>query len=410
MGSTQSGQLKHLLMATVEDAFDPRSWSGIPFSLRQALERQVERVTVFRPGLPSRHPVDVLLRLYYGGEPPSYPLHLTQATFRKNSRELRQEIERVQPDAVLSISSPCVIGLGAVGRPVFMFCDAPWQAWHETYRGTISRPVMYERVARQEAEAARQLQGLCFGSGWAVEEADRLYAAAGTPLEPLARAALLERLHVTPLGANWVPTGTREQVLDRMLQRTGPEGELQLLFVGKDWVRKGGPLAVEITQGLHARDIPVRLHVVGCRPQLPAGSAEYVAVHGRLHQSEPEESALLEELFLTSHFLLVPTSAECYGIVFAEAQAFALPPISRRVHALKTVVEDGETGMLFDPKAPASVYIDRILELRSHPETYRAMAIAARDRFERLLNWDCTARGIVSAMQLALAPPEAVTA
>jgi glycosyltransferase involved in cell wall biosynthesis len=269
---------------------------------------------------------------------------------------------------------------------------------------------MYERVAREEAEAARRLQGLCFGSAWAVQEADRLYSAAGTPLEPAERDGLRQRLHVTPLGANWVPSGTREQVLERMRQRNGPDGELQLLFVGKDWVRKGGPLAVEITQTLHARGVPVRLHVVGCRPQLPAGSAEYVAVHGRLHQSEAEESALLEELFLSSHFLLVPTSAECYGIVFAEAQAFALPPISRRVHALPTVVDDGKSGLLFEPKAPASAYVERILELRSQPEAYRSMATAARDRFEHLLNWDCTARSIVEEMQLALAPMAAVTA
>ncbi len=60
-------------------------------------------------------------------------------------------------------------------------------------------------------------------------------------------------------------------------------------------------------------------------------------------------------------FLIVPTTAECFGIVFAEAQAFGLPPISRAVDALPSVILDGETGLLFEREAPASAYVERIL-------------------------------------------------
>jgi glycosyltransferase involved in cell wall biosynthesis len=391
-------ELKHLLLTTVEDAFDLRSWSGIPFSLRRALERQVSQVTVFRPGLPSRHPVDVLKRIYHGGDPPRYPLALTNSTFRKNAREVRAEIVRTQPDAVLSISSPCVVKLGEVGRPVFMFGDAPWQAWHETYSGTISRPVMFERVARQEAEAARRLDGLCFGSDWAVAEAERLYSGG----DPVIRARLQERLHVTPLGANWVPKASREEVLARMEARGGPESELQLLFVGKDWERKGGPLAVEIARAMRAAGHPAHLHIVGCRPALAPETGDFVTVHGLLYQGDPDESVVLAELFSKSHFLLVPTTAECFGIVFAEAQGFALPPVSRAIGALPTVVDDGRSGLLLSSDAPPSAYVERMLDLHSRPDAYRAMATEARNRYEQVLTWDRTAEAIVTAIREAV--------
>jgi glycosyltransferase involved in cell wall biosynthesis len=183
--------------------------------------------------------------------------------------------------------------------------------------------------------------------------------------------------------------------------------ELRLLFVGKDWARKGGPMAVEVTQALRAAGINARLHVVGCRPQLPPGAAEYIAVHGQLYQTHPEESAVLAELFMNAHFLLVPTTAECYGIVFAEAQAFALPPVSRAVQALSTVVEDGRTGVLLEAKAPASAYVERILALRADPAAYVRMAVAARERYESLLSWDSTAAGIVRALGQTLERQEA---
>ena len=370
----------HLLLTTVEDAFDVKAWSGIPYSLREALERQVERLTVFSPSRPARTLVDGLKRQWYGGTPKRYPLWMTRATLEQNAREVKAEIARVRPDAVLSISSQCVAYLEDPGVPVFLFSDAPWLAWHETYAGTISAPVEMERYAADEARAAGRLDGLCFGSEWAVGEAKRLYGVDGS------------RLHVTPLGANWVPGVSREEVLARVEARAA-DG-LELLYVGKDWERKGGPLAVEV-----ARRLGARLHIVGCRPELGGEALEFCTVHGLIYQSDPEGSARLAELFLRSHFLLVPTTAECFGIVFAEAQAFGLPPVSRAVHALPTVVEDGVTGVLLGLEAGAEAYVERILELRRDEGRYRAMAVAARERFETVLNWDRTATAILSAIR-----------
>ena len=376
------------MLVTVENPFSVNSWSGTPFSLREALARKVERLTVFSPGRPSRNPVDVVKRLWHGGTPPKYPLWMTRATLKKNAREVAREIVRVKPDAVLSISSQCIAFLERPGRPLFMFSDSPWLAWIEAYDGRGSAPLKTAWYAEQEAKAARRIDGVCFGSDWAVREGERIYRGAQARDD-----SLRGRLHVTPLGANWTPRVSREKVLERVDGRT--QDRIDLLYVGKDWERKGGSVAVEVARLLNAAGQEVRLHIVGCRPRLPVDTAGYITVHGLLDCSDPNQHAALLELFHRSHFLLVPTMAECFGVVFAEAQAFALPPISRAVHALPTIVKDGETGLLMAPEAPPSEYVARILELKSSPTRYRNMAVSARDRFERLLNWDKTAEEIL---------------
>ena len=389
-------RLKHLLLTTVEDPYSMKSWSGIPYSLRMALEAQVDRLSVFRPSRPSRNLVDVVKRKLYGGKPAKYPLWITKATLEKNAREVQAEIERVKPDGVLSISSQCIAMLTEPGVPVYMFSDSPWLAWMEAYEGTVSRPILADWFAAQEAAMARRIDGLCFGSQWAVDEGVRLYGEAATD-----GSFMRDRMQVTPLGSNWVPALTREQILAQMDARCADA--IELLYVGKDWERKGGPLAVQVAQLLHAAGHAVRLEIVGCKPDLPADTSDYIRAHGLLYQSDPEQSATLAAMFERAHFLIVPTTAECFGIVFAEAQAFALPPISRRVHALPTVIADGETGLLFDRNAPASAYVERILALKAQPEAYRVMAVKARDRFEGLLNWDKTAEEIVRLMDETLA-------
>lgn len=279
-------RLKHLLLTSVEDLHSSTSWSGTPWALRRALEQQVERVTVFRPSRPSRHPLDVVKRAVYGGTPPRYPLWMTGRTLRNNAREVQQEIDRTQPDAVLSISSQCVAELHAPGRSVCLFSDAPWLAWMEANRGTVTEPVGMAAYAAREAKTAHRLAGL------------------------------------------------------------------HLLSVGKDWERKSGALALEIARLLHTPQRPVTLHIVGCRPALPPDARRYTEVHGLRFQSDPVQSAKLETMFLDSHFMLIPTTAECFGIVFAEAQAFAPPPAVWE--PLPTVVRDGESGLLLPADAPAA--------------------------------------------------------
>jgi len=385
-----SRPLKHLLLATAEDPFDRKSWSGVPFGLRAGLERKVESLTVFQSSPPSRNLPDVFRRIYYGGA--QYPLWVTKATIKNNGRELRAAIAKSNPDAVLSISSMCLAEVGEVSRPLFMFSDAPYIAYHEAYRGTIDRPRRLEWFGNEEAKVARRIDGLCFASSWAVQEALNLYGPVGRD-----GSSMASRLHVTPLGAGLSPKIGREAIMQYVRQR--PSDRIDLLFVGKDWERKGGPMALEVARLLHAAGHVTRLHLVGCRPELPPDSSEYVVFHGVLRQDQREEAAKLEELFLTSHFLIVPTMAECFGIVFAEAQAFALPPISRAVQALPGVIADGVTGLLLDPDAPAEVYVERILARLASPEAYRAMAVAALDRYEASLSWDATAEKLITVME-----------
>lgn len=388
-----SRRLKHLMLATAEDPFDKKSWSGTPYRLREALERRVEKLTVFRPGPPSRNLKDVALRMMHGGA--KYPLWITQATFRNNARELKAAMGKENPDAVLSLSTMCIAELKEPGRPMFMFSDAPYLAYHEAYAGTVSVPNRLAWFGEREANTARRLDGLFFSSGWAAKEAVRFYGSVGrggVPLETLT--------HVTPFGAVLVPAISHEELLVRVDAR--PKDRLELLFVGKDWERKGGPMALEVAGLLRAAGERVRLHIVGCAPELPADAGEYVELHGLLRQDVPEEWGRMLELFLGSHFLIVPTQAECFGIVFAEAQAFALPPISRAVQALPGVVLDGQTGLLIDPAAGAGEYVRRILELRRDAGAYRAMAVKARERFEGYLNWDWTAGEMVRVVEEVL--------
>jgi glycosyltransferase involved in cell wall biosynthesis len=376
----------HLLLVTLEDPYNPRSWSGTPYNMRMALETKIERVSVLAKLKPKRTVVNVALRAALRGSPPRYPLFLTKAAQEQFAKETEAAIRVHRPDAILSISSHCLLYLPDPRIPVFMVTDAPWLTWKETYRAFESMPLLGRRFAKLEAAAARRCTGLIFSSKWATDEAQRLYE-----VPP-------EKLHVQPMGANWYPKESTAELAAIIEAR--PSDALRLLFVGKDWDRKGGPLALAIARGLKEAGLAnLRLHIVGGNPEIPADLQEIVEVHGLLKASDPADGEKLKRLFLESHFLVVPTRAECFGVVFAEAHAFGLPSVSRAIHAVPSIIQDGETGILQAENDPASSYVARIMTLAKDRQAYLRMAHAARARYESTLNWESFADGVVCLLE-----------
>jgi glycosyltransferase involved in cell wall biosynthesis len=328
------------------------------------------------------------LRALLGGNPPRYPLYLTEAAQRQFARETEAAIRAHRPDAILSISSHCLLYLSDPGVPVFMVSDAPWMTWKETYREFEKMPVRGRRFAELEAQAARRCTKVIFSSKWATDEARRLYGVGP------------EKVCAQPMGANWTPTESSEELAQIIQSRD--QDELRLLFVGKDWERKGGPLTLEVVRTLRSERSNVRLHIVGGNPDIPADLQDIVTVHGLLRRGDSIESEKLRQLFLTSHFLIVPTLAECFGVVFAEAHAFCLPAVSRNIHAVPSIIQDGKTGLVLGKNDPVSTYVERILTVAKDRETYLKMAFAARARYEAHLNWQSFAETIVDQMRLAV--------
>ncbi len=97
--------------------------------------------------------------------------------------------------------------------------------------------------------------------------------------------------------------------------------------------------------------------------------------------------ALLDELFLAAHYLFVPSIAECYGLVYAEAAAFGVPSLSRRTGGIPSVVVDSESGWLLPLEAPPESYATLIRHDLENPDAYVAMSRGARALYDKRLSW-----------------------
>ena len=372
----------HLLFATAENAGEPQSWNGTPFNMLQALERNFERVTVLHSPRPRRSLWDAFLGLMLG--PRRYPLWMTKTALRAYGRRLDRAIEDLQPDAVLCVSSQHLIYARAMQVPCFMISDAPWMAVREAYRAYEALPLPASRYAAQEAQAARKLSSVIYPTPWACREAVQRFQIAP------------DRCKRIPLGANHFSQRPDEQIDLAIQQRK--LAPLQFLFIGKDWERKGGPLALQIVKALNHQGREAVLHIVGCTPTLAPEDRHSVRILGYLSPDDPEHVEQLEQAYAQADFFLLPSRAECFGLVFAEAQSYGLPCISLNHHGIPGVIDHNRTGLLFETDASAATIAQEITILVQDTLRYREMARAARRKFAEELNWDRFGRKIYVAI------------
>lgn len=89
-----------------------------------------------------------------------------------------------------------------------------------------------------------------------------------------------------------------------------------------EWERKGGEVALRVAELLNKRGLETELHIVG--NYLKRSMPNFVHRHGFISKNSKQGRDHLDQIFSESHFLILPTMADCIPVVLAEASSFGL--------------------------------------------------------------------------------------
>ncbi|GIU84434.1 MAG: D-inositol 3-phosphate glycosyltransferase [Acidimicrobiales bacterium] len=217
---------------------------------------------------------------------------------------------------------------------------------------------------------------------------------------PMEREDLVWACDVDPGRVEVVPPGVDHALFspgDRWWARRAlnlGEGRV-LLFVGRIQPLKGLDLAVKTLIALDDPD--ARLVVVG-GPSGPRGieameEAKRIAEAARIQEQvvfvDPQPHHLLSTYYRASDVVVVPSHTESFGLVGLEAAACGIPVVASDVGGLRSVVLDGETGILVSERDPL-VWAERVDWILSNPERRAAMSQAASSHASGF-RWSVTA-------------------
>lgn len=155
---------------------------------------------------------------------------------------------------------------------------------------------------------------------------------------------------------------------------------MNILFVGIDWERKGGPVLVEAFKIVLARFPNASLTILGCTPKINLPNCH---VMGKVPLAE------VSEYFRKAAVFCLPTRLEPFGIVFLEAMAHKLPIVATNIGAIPEFTIDGKNGYTIEPNDPHKL-AEKLMELIDSPERCKAFGTAGHQLLWNTYTWKKT--------------------
>jgi glycosyltransferase involved in cell wall biosynthesis len=351
-------------------------WSGLGYYISQALKDQSLELKYIGP-LQQKFSSKILQkckrRYYQFFEHTHYEKDADLQVVRGYAHQISSILSGIDVDIVFS----------ATMRPiVYLECKQPIVYWGDaTCAGLINFYPQYDNMCQESLQNWHIMEKLAlercklaiYASDWAAQTAIEYYSADPT------------KVKVVPFGANVDTSPSFNEVKNLIEARSS--NQCKLLFLGVDWYRKGGDVALKVAEGLNNAGLETELTVVGCDPIVEGTLPSFVKPLGFISKSTPTGKKRINQLIAESHFLILPSQAECYGVVFCEANSFGVPSISRKVGGIPTIIQPHINGNLFDLNAEISEYVDYIYRLFSNYVDYKNIALSSFNEYQSRLNW-----------------------
>ncbi len=159
-----------------------------------------------------------------------------------------------------------------------------------------------------------------------------------------------DKISVVLPGANLDETKLDFPIKGPYPQKPTKNNPLKLGFLGKDWIRKGGPFLIELAKELNSLKIFTVIRVIG-PPQEKIPKYNFVNYLGKIDKTK-NFSKFINEL-QSWHFGTLFSKAEGFGISNRECMILGVPVLANDVGGIPEAFPFDECGKLFSPDCSA---------------------------------------------------------
>lgn len=350
-----------------EEAMDRRAWSGTIYHIYCELQKyyKVDLLNV-KVDFTLRRILYIIKRLICKKN--SRPEH-TLKTGKVASGQLKRYLTDNSGKYDMVFLTVGALAYEKLDIPIIYLTDSVFSQmidyyWFKTFKRNIVEGNELQKKALENANK------VILTSEWAKNAAINDYQIDG------------EKIEIVHFGASVAVTKKQEKEHEN----------INLLFVGVEYQRKGGKTAIECVKRLNQMDEEHKyiLHFVGC--EIPKKDKAIVKdgsvrTYGFLNKNHPHDREQIESLYEIADFFLLPTLAECSAIVCCEASAYSLPIITYDTGGLGDYVVNGKNGYRLPLTATANDFAEKIISIVQNSDELKSLKKNAWNMYLTDLNW-----------------------
>ncbi len=348
---------------------DRKAWSGTHYRMLTALENEFSNVEVIAP-FKLHFLLSFFLKLRNLQHKMLYKKKYNRAHCNLRSKYyakiITKKLKRKDIDIIFAPVGCIEIAHLKTDIPICHLGDTSFnqiKGYYGSFSGISQKSIDEANSIEQKSIDNSAVQ--VFSSSWAADYAKSYYNAKN----PV----------VIKFGANIDTAPPKNEIIKNY------EDKINILFLGVDWVRKGGDIVLETIELLSKKHDNFHLTVCGCTPPKKHPKMTVIPF---LNKNKEEDRIAFNKLLSTSHILFVPTRADCTPIVFCEANAFGMPIITTNTGGVPSIIEEDINGYTLPIEAKPKDYAQKIESLFEDTDQLKKLAISSRDKYDTELNWD----------------------
>ena len=313
---------------TREDPKDKNKWSGIPFNIHKCLKKA--GFQVIRIG-PITHHYEKILKIIekvYKFFKIKYDPQRSIVLSQLLAKKILKEIQNREIDLILVHDCPLVSFLNSK-IPLIVWTDLTFDLYHKTYflnfskfhKNSIKNGNYLENLTLKKAKL------IIYASDYAASSANKKYKISNNLIK------------VLPFGVDLNPLNKKKFTTLKKKRIVTRKKEAIFLSVGVDWNRKNMHKSIEVIEKLNCINIKSKIIIVGSVPPSGYKIPKYVEIIPFLNKQKKRDKNILHNLYSKSHYFILLSKAEAFGIVINEASCYGLPVITNYIDGLKYIAD-----------------------------------------------------------------------
>lgn len=301
-----------IVVSTIGDPYSAKTYSGVPFQLFKEMEKQeliIKRVDGF-----DRRPLDFLFGDYWDIPRSIRRLRPTKSSIWRFRTKSRKKLSQRLTSKLKDLEYDVFLQIGCGGLPN----DKSFKIAH------VEIPIQYAASEPFFADTygysnlpQKKFNDAIAGQKAFFDECDLIWTnTEWTKSLLIGAGASRDKLFVFPPCINFEP---ETSYIEKDLSTP------RILFIGKDWERKGGPLLLDTFELLLENYPNAELTIIGCKPDTKG--IKNINVLGFINIKEEQGKKNFDRALSKSNIFCVPSNWESTGIVYFEAMQHSLPVI-----------------------------------------------------------------------------------
>jgi len=364
---------KNILYATRLDPNNIKSWSGTTFFILKCLKSYFSVTSV--------GPLNNRIRIFYIFKRVFFSLFGIKFDIDRPilcakdfSNQIQKKIKNINYDAIVT-SEPYLISFLKTNKPIYVFTDLTFNTYykHYFYNKKIHKDSLLDGNYCEQI-ALNKCKKIILTSHWAINHAVKSYYIKN------AKFAYL------PFGANLKFVPPKKKLFN--IIKNKKFDVCNFISIGVHWERKGMDRAVNLVNKINEKGQQAKLYIIGAKPINNNQNLDNVQIINFLDKNNIDQRKILENLYYKSHFNLLFSKSEAFGLVNAEASAFGLYSITHNVGGISGCVFNNYNGFRFELTDDINFIADHVIKIFQNKKIYLKKSYNSRSCYDKLLNWD----------------------